>query len=189
MTAPVTLNTQSSITIRPSRDEDVEAMLAIYRFHAWKGVEKSALYEDPQVEDIKRRRKNMSRHHLPHIVAEFSGKIVGYAYAVPFRKRPAYRYVVKHSIYVDPNFLQRGIGQSLLAGLIDACAAAGFRQMIGYVDASNEPSLRLHERYGFKETGRLKSVGFKNGCWTDSVLMQRPIGLGDAFPPLKISVT
>ena len=183
MTAQDSLITQSPITIRPSRDEDVEAMLAIYRFHAWKGVERSSLYEDPQVEDIKRRRKNMSRHRLPHIVAEIDGKIVGYAYAVPFRKRPAYRYVVKHSIYVDPIFLHRGIGRSLLAGLIDACAAAGFRQMIAYVDAGNKASLLLHEGYGFEEAGRLKSVGFKNGAWTDSVIMQRPIGLGDALPP------
>lgn len=183
MTAPNTLTSQSSIKIRPSRDEDVEAMLAIYRYHAWKGVERSLLYESPQVEDIKRRRKNMSRHRLPHIVAEISGRLVGYAYAVPFRKRPAYRYVVKHSIYVDPNFLHRGIGGSLLAGLIEACAAAGFRQMIGYIDASNESSLRLHEGYGFEEAGRLKSVGFKNGVWTDSVIMQRPVGLGDALPP------
>lgn len=178
-----TLTTQSAITIRPSGDQDVEEMLAIYRFHAWKGVERSSLYEGPQVEDIKRRRKNMSRHRLPHLVAEMNGKIAGYAYAVPFRKRPAYRYVVKHSIYVDPNFLHRGIGRLLLAGLIETCAAAGFRQMIGYVDASNEASLRLHKGYGFEEAGRLKSVGFKNGAWTDSIIMQRPLGLGDALPP------
>ena len=171
-------------TVRPSRDDDVEAMLAIYRYHAWKGVERSSVYETPQVEDIKRRRKNMSRHRLPHMVAENSGQVVGYAYAVPFRKRPAYRYVVKHSIYVDPKFLHRGIGRSLLASLIDACAAAGFRKMIGYVDASNEASLRLHEEYGFEEAGRLKSVGFRNGLWADSVIMQRSLGLGDATSPL-----
>lgn len=158
-------------------------MLAIYRYHAWMGVERAPFYETPQVDDIKRRRKNMSRHRLPHIVAEMGGRISGYAYAVPFRKRPAYRYVVKHSIYVDPNFLHMGIGRSLLAALLDACAAAGFRQMIGYIDASNQASLQLHKSFDFEEAGRLKSVGFKNGAWMDSIIMQRSLGLGGAFPP------
>lgn len=172
-----------TFVIRPSRDEDVEAMVAIYRYHAWKGVDQAPLYDSPQVEDIKRRRKNMSRHRLPHIVAELDGKIAGYAYAVPFRKRPAYRYVVKHSIYVDPNYLHRGIGRKLLTGLLDACAAAGFRQIIGYVDATNDASIHLHESLGFDQAGRLASIGFKNGSWVDSIIMQRTLGLGDAAPP------
>jgi L-amino acid N-acyltransferase YncA len=175
--------TQETLIIRPSRDEDVEAMVAIYRYHAWKGVDQAPLYESPQVEDIKRRRKNMSRHRLPHIVAEFAGRIVGYAYAVPFRKRPAYRFVVKHSIYVDPGFLHRGIGRELLSGLLDACAAAGFRQMIGYIDATNEASLNLHKAFGFEEAGRLRSIGYKNGTWVNSVVMQRSLGYGDSQPP------
>jgi L-amino acid N-acyltransferase YncA len=174
---------QDEIAIRPSRDEDVERMLAIYRYHAWKDVDQAPLYESPQVDDIKRRRKNMSRHRLPHIVAEVDGVVVGYAYAVPFRKRPAYRYVVKHSIYVDPNYLHRGIGRELLKELLDACAAAGFRQIIGYIDASNDASRRLHERFGFKEAGYLKSIGFKNGSWVDSIIVQRPLGYGDTSPP------
>jgi phosphinothricin acetyltransferase len=65
---------------------------------------------------------------------------------VPFRKRPAYRYAVKHSIYVHPDHLHSGIGRLLLPALIDACAASGYRQMIGYIDASNLPSIQLQLR-------------------------------------------
>lgn len=174
-----------SVVVRPSRDDDVEAMLAIYVHHVRKGLEPSEalLYEAPQKEDIKRRRKNMGKHRLPHLVAELDGAVVGYAYAVPFRKRPAYRYVVKHSIYVDPNHLYRGVGRLLLQALIDACAAAGFRQMIGYVDASNEASLKLHKAFGFLQAGYLSSVGFKFGHWTDSIIMQRSLGPGASTLP------
>ncbi len=184
-TSPAIDAQSTAIIVRPSRDDDVDAMLAIYLHHIRKGLDlgDAPLYEAPQKEDLKRRRKNMGNHRLPHLVAEFAGTLIGYAYAVPFRKRPAYRYVVKHSIYVDPNHLHRGVGRLLLPALIDACAAAGYRQMIGYIDASNNASLKLHEGFGFLQAGYLSSVGFKYGRWTDSVIMQRSLGPGASTLP------
>jgi L-amino acid N-acyltransferase YncA len=132
----------------------------------------------PQLADLRQRRKNMQKHRLPHFVADRADTVVGYAYAVPFRKRPAYRYVVKHSIYVHRERLHSGIGRLLLPALIDACAAAGYQQMIGYIDASNRPSIQLHEAFGFRQVGYLPSMGFKFGHWTDSVIMQRSLGPG-----------
>jgi phosphinothricin acetyltransferase len=111
--------------------------------------------------------------------------VVGYAYAVPFRKRPAYRFAVKHSIYVHPDHLGSGIGRRLLPALIDACTAAGYRQMIAYVDAENFPSQKLHEAFGFRKVGLLEKVGFKYGTWTDSLLMQRALGPGANEPPVE----
>ena len=99
-----------------------------------------------------------SGRKMPHIVAEHAGVVVGYAYAVPFRKRPAYRYTVKHSIYVRSDHLQRGIGRQLMAALIDACAAAGFRQMIGYIDA-RQPRLARAARGVRFPPGRLSALG------------------------------
>jgi L-amino acid N-acyltransferase YncA len=173
------------VTVRPSRETDVPAMLAIYLHHIRFGVEPGAARdsETPDADDIKRRRKTMHRGRLPHLVAEQAGVVVGYAYAVPFRKRPAYRYAVKHSIYVHYEFLSRGIGRLLLPALIDACAAAGYRQMIGYIDAANQASLRLHESLGFRQVGYLPSIGYKFGRWTDSVMLQRSLGLGATAPP------
>ena len=138
--------TRRAISVRNSRDADVPAMLAIYLHHIRRGVEPGlddGEFETPNAEDIKRRRKNMQKRKMPHIVAEENGVVLGYAYAVPFRKRPAYRYAVKHSIYVHTDHLQRGVGRLLMGALIDACAAAGFRQMIGYIDAANRASLGL----------------------------------------------
>jgi len=176
---------QPSVVVRPSRDADVPAMLAIYLHHIRKGVDPNydGEIDAPDADDLKRRRKNMQRGRLPHVVAEQMDEVLGYAYAVPFRKRPAYRYTVKHSIYVRNDRLGRGIGRMLLASLIDACAAGGYRQMIGYIDGANEASLRLHTSFGFHEVGRLPSVGYKFDHWTDSVMMQRSLGLGASAPP------
>ena len=170
------------ICVRPSTEDDVAAMLAIYAHHVQRGVDEFD-FEPLHADDIKRRRKNMLKHRLPHLVAARNDAVIGYAYAVPFRKRPAYRYAVKHSIYVHPDHLHSGVGRALLPALVDACAAAGYRQMIAYIDAANAPSLQLHEAFGFTRAGLLKAVGFKYGRWTDSVLMQRALGPGDVLPP------
>ena len=89
------------------------------------------------------------------------------------------------SIYVHHEHLGRGIGRLLLQDLIDACAAAGFRQMIGYIDADNAPSLALHEKFGFARAGLLCGVAYRHGRWSDTVMVQRSLGAGTtAAPPV-----
>src|SRR5271155_2171387 len=98
-TGAPTLDSLREIIVRASTEDDVAAMLAIYAHHVQRGLGAFDV-EPPHADDIKRRRKNMIKRRLPHLAAEHAGVVVGYAYAVPFRKSPAYRYAVKHSIYV-----------------------------------------------------------------------------------------
>ena len=178
------MDNEQSIFIRPSRDTDVEAMLAIYRHHIRHGIEAGIDDSDtPHPDDLRDRRKNLRNRRFPHLVATNSGEVVGYAYVVLFRKRPAYRHSVKHSIYIHHEHTGRGIGQLLMQGLIDACAAAGFRQMIGYIDADNTASLALHQKFGFARAGLLPGVAYRYGRWADSVMVQRSLGPGATAPP------
>ena len=148
------------LLVRTSTEVDVPAMIDIYSHHVQRGLGEYE-FEEMHPEDIKRRRKNMLKRRLPHLVAERAGMIVGYAYAVPFRKRPAYRYAVKHSIYVHKDHLHSGIGRRLLPALIEACAAAGFRQMIAYIDVSNLPSIQLHEAHQLPPGRRARGRGIQ----------------------------
>src|SRR6201995_5853873 len=178
------LDNETRILVRPSRDSDVEAMLAIYRRHIRRGVEESV--DDsgtPEPDDLRERRKNLRSHRLPHLVATVNGEVVGYAYVVLFRKRPAYRFAVKQSIYIHHDHQGRGVGRLLLGELIDACAASGFRQMIGYIDADNTASLALHGKFGFARVGTLPGVAFRYGKWCDTVMVQRSLAAGGAPAP------
>ncbi len=174
-----------TIIVRASSDADVPAMLAIYRHHVAHGLGDLGAYEPSpfDAEDLERRRKSMRKHRLPHLVAEMDGAVAGYAYAVPFRKRPAYRYTVKHSIYVHADRLHQGVGRALLPALIEACAAAGYRQMIGYIDAGNAQSLKLHDGCGFARVGVLPAVAYRFDHWADTVMVQRALGPGRSAPP------
>lgn len=175
---------ETRIVIRPSRDADVEAMLAIYRRHIRRGLDEGVDEGDtPEPDDLRERRKNLKSKRFPHLVATIDGTVVGYAYVVLFRKRPAYRYTVKHSIYVHHDHIGKRVGSQLLRGLIDACAAAGFRQIIGYIDADNVASLALHDRFNFVRVGLLPAVAYRYGRWADSVMVQRSLGTGATTPP------
>lgn len=113
---------------------------------------------------------------LPFLVAEVDGTVAGYAYASPWRRKPAYRHTVEDSVFVAAGLTGRGIGRELLGGLLAACSAAGARQMIAVIaDTGDRASAGLHTALGFTEAGRLKAVGYKHGRWVDTVLMQRPV--------------
>jgi L-amino acid N-acyltransferase YncA len=116
---------------------------------------------------------------LPFLVAEAEadGAIVGYAYAGPWRHKPAYRATVEDSIFVAPAATGRGVGRLLLGELLTACAAAGARQVIAVIaDSEAAASVALHESCGFTRAGRLVDVGHKRGKWISTVLMQRAVG-------------
>ncbi len=110
--------------------------------------------------------------------------VVAYAYAGPYRTRPAYRGTVETSVYVRPDQAGRGLGRRLLARLIDEATAADFRQMVAVIgDSRNAASIALHAGLGFRHVGVLDAVGWKHGTWLDTVLMQRALGPGDRTPP------
>jgi len=171
------------VIIRPSQDDDISAIAAIYRHHVVHGV---ASFEEipPELDEVARRRREVRCHGLPFLVAERDDRVLGYCYAAPYRSRSAYRFTLEDSIYIDQAEVGRGLGRALLARLIDRCTEVGHRQMIAVIGGSDTwPSLRLHTALGFARIGVLPAVGFKFGSWVDIVLMQRALGPGDSAPP------
>ena len=170
-------------TIRPSRDEDVAAITAIYGHHVLHGL---ASFEEvpPDHTEIARRRGDIVARGLPYLVAERDGRVVGYCYAGPFRPRIGYRYTLEDSIYVDASEVGRGMGRRLLAPVIQRCTELGYRQMVAVIGGRETvASIRLHESLSFKHIGVFQAVGFKFGRWVDTVLMQRALGPGgDTLP-------
>ncbi len=161
--------------VRDSRDEDMPKIHAIYGFHVLHGLA-SFEEEPPSVDELSRRRAGVLDRGLPYVVAEMGGAVLGYSYAAPYRSRPAYRFTVENSVYVDQSLRRRGVGYLLLSALIARCIACECRQMIAVIgDSENMASIALHERLGFIRVGTLHAVGFKFRRWVDSVLMQRAL--------------
>ena len=173
----------TSIPIRPALPHDLEAITAIYD-HAVRYGTASFEIEPPDEREMARRYEALRAGGYPYLVAEMGGDIAGYAYAGPYRERPAYHWCVEDSIYIAPQSQRHGIGRALLDRLIAEAEAGGFRQMIAVVgDSANTGSIELHRRAGFRMVGTFDNVGFKFGRWLDSVLMQRPLGAGATTAP------
>jgi L-amino acid N-acyltransferase YncA len=163
------------VLIRPAVASDMDAITLIYAHHVNHGTG-SFETEAPDRTEIARRWSEVQARGLPWLVAEDDGDIGGYAYASPYRARPAYRHTVEDSIYVRVDRLGTGLGKLLMPALITAAQACGMRQMIAVIgDSANESSITLHRRFGFHDAGLLKDVGFKFGRWLDTVFMQRSL--------------
>ena len=175
--------TSAAPLVRPSAAGDLPAITGIYAHHVRHGL---ASFEEtpPDVAEMTRRRAAVLAAGYGYLVAELDGRVAGYAHAGPYRTRPAYRNSVETTVYVAPDGMRRGVGRALLAALIEACTAQGYRQMIAVVgDTGNDASIGLHEALGFERVGRLRAIGFKFGRWVDSVILQRALGDGDETPP------
>jgi L-amino acid N-acyltransferase YncA len=173
----------SAVSTRPATPADIPAITRIYA-HAVKHGTASFELEPPDEAEMARRMQSLLDGGYPYIVAEIDNALAGYAYAGPYRPRPAYRFSVEDSIYIDPNAQRRGVGRVLLQCLIEECERRGFRQMIAVIgDSAQMPSIELHRALGFRMIGAVENVGYKFGRWLDSVNMQRALGAGATTKP------
>jgi phosphinothricin acetyltransferase len=171
------LSCRGFVTLRPATGRDFHALQAIYAHWVLHGTATFEI-EPPSVEEMESRHALIANHNFPYLVAEtHGGSIAGYAYAAPYRPRPAYRFTVEDSIYLHPEAAGQGIGRALLEAVIAETTRQGYKQMIAIVGGGleNEASVALHLKCGFVHAGLLKNVGFKFGRWHDTAILQRQL--------------
>lgn len=175
--------------IRPAGHADLKAVADIYTHYVRHSV--ITFDETPRsAADWEQLLGDLTARGLPFLVAERSGEVAGFAYAAPWRPKPAYRYTVEDTIYLAPDATGQGLGSALLGRLIAEAGRAGKRTMIAVIadtgdgttgdgtsgdGTGSDASTALHRRFGFTDAGRLTAVGHKHGRWVDTTLLQRPL--------------
>jgi len=157
--------------IRPAIPADLAAVTAIFAHYVTTSV---ATFETtPLAEDAWRRKlADLTARGLPFLVAEVEGEVAGYAYAAPWRPKPAYDRTAEDTIYLHPERTRLGLGRRLLGALVQDCTRAGIEQLIAVIADDSLASVALHRRFGFTDAGRLRAVGHKHGRVIDTILMQ-----------------
>ena len=167
----------ADVTIRTARAEDAADIQAIYAPFV---QETSVSFETvpPSVETMAARiSSNLARHG--YFVAQSDAGILGFAYASPYRPRPAYDRTAEVSVYLAPQAQGRGLAQALYRALFAHLAARRFHTAVAIVTLPNPQSAQLHERCGFDHVGSLQDVGRKFGQWHGTAIYQRMIGQAD----------
>lgn len=173
------------VQIRAASRADLPAITAIYA-HAVRHGTATFELDPPDLTEMTGRFDALIAGGFPYLVAVMEDVVAGYAYAGPYRARPAYRFTVENSVYLDPKAQGRRIGTRLMQDLIAESEKRGYRQMVAVIgDSANVASISVHARAGFEMTGTLRNVGFKFGRWLDTVLMQRVLGEGGTTTPEK----
>ena len=158
--------------IREATEEDMAAVTAIYNDAV---TRTTAVWNDKPV-DLSDRlawRAERLRAGYPVLVAVAEdGDVLGYASFGAWRAFDGYRHTVEHSVYIRSDQRGAGLGQALMEALIDRARALGKHVMVAGIEAGNRPSIRLHEKLGFRQVGLLPEVGTKFGKWLDLAFLQ-----------------
>lgn len=153
--------------IRTAREQDMEALLSIYNYEVINGTATFDLEPKTMEERMKWFRAHNVDNH-PLIVAELSGKVVGYASLSGYREKEAYAATVELSIYVDPGYRRRGVARLLMQSILDeARRREDIHTVISVITGGNAASIKLHREFGFTHCGTMREVGKKFGRLLD----------------------
>ena len=159
-----------NIIIRPASLADVTDINAIFNYYV---AHSTCVWTTNPCSEIER--KAWYQEHgesMPILVARYSGSVVGWGALSSFRAAYTAAGTLEDSIYVHHDFLRQGIGSRLLTELIDAARQKGLRSILANISADQEPSIRLHEKFGFQKVAHLRQVGQKFNQWFDAVYLQ-----------------
>ena len=173
---------KSGARISLASEEDVPAMLAVYRPYV-EGTPITFETEVPSEAEFAGRLRKVSER-FAWLKCEMDGELAGYAYAsLPFA-RAAYQWDAELSVYLDKRFWGRGIASAFYRCLLTLLTCQGYRNVYGIITLSNQSSIALHETFGFVSNGILRAAGYKLGEWHDVIFLQKRIG-EEQNPPSK----
>ena len=165
----------STPEIRPATAADLPFVTEIYEHAVRYGTATFELIP-PDLAEMTRRFGVLMDGGYPYLVASLEGRVIGYAYAGPYRPRPAYRFTVENSVYLQPAIHRRGIGLSLMLRLIAECEARGYWKLLSRIFPENEASLALCHSLGFRKVGVYLRHGKLDGEWRNCVIVERLLG-------------
>jgi phosphinothricin acetyltransferase len=176
-----------AMKVRAATEEDAAACAAIYAPYV---TDTAITFEidPPTPEEMAERITAAERTHAWLLLEDLEdgGRVVGYAYAGPFKTRPAYRWACETSVYLEPGRRRTGGGRTLYEALFSRLADRGYRTAIAGMTLPNEASAGLHRALGFQPVGTNRRIGWKHGRWHDVAWMQRTLSEA-ADPPAEPS--
>lgn len=174
---------KQQFTVRDATTDDAGAISRMYEPYV---LDSTATFETepPDTDECARRILEAQERNYPYLVVEGpEGRLVAFGFAQRYGPRIGYRYSVETTTFVHRDNLGQGIGTLVVAALVEACEALGYRQAFAVIAESEPASVVVHARAGYRPVGTLTSAGWKHGRWLDVFIMQRKLGEGNDTLP------
>ncbi len=164
----------SGIEVRAAAEEDLAAVRDIVNW----AIEHTHynFNTEPQTLEHWRSEWSANRDRYPWLVATLAGEVAGVAYAGRWKVRRAYDWAAEVTVYVSHRHHRRGLGAALYRELLPILETQGFHALVGVIALPNEPSVALHERFGFVAAGTTPQVGWKFDRWWGIGSWQKLLG-------------
>src|SRR3989344_259366 len=122
-----------------------------------------------QIED------RLNSAHKRRIVAEYNNEIIGYA-VLAFRTVPHAHTALLHSLFVNEQFRNKGIGRAIIKYAEELALQNGIEILLLEASAENKNATSLYKKLGFEEYGLLQKGYKKDGNYKGLVLMKKFLG-------------
>lgn len=174
----------AALRVRSADRADAAACAAIYATYV---IDTATTFETavPDAREMERRIMAALQYYA-WMVLQDSDRVVGYAYAGPFKDRAAYRWSCEVSVYLELGRRRTGAGRMLYEALFARLVERGLRTAVAGMTLPNDASVGLHRAMGFELIGTYRRIGWKHGAWHDVSWMQRLLVDG-ADPPAEPS--
>jgi L-amino acid N-acyltransferase YncA len=161
------LSEMKNIVVKNMSDDNWNSVQEIYK----SGIEtKNATFEKnaPEWESWDSLHRKDCR-----LIVEFDKRVNGWAALSNVSERCVYSGVAEVSIYIDPEFQGKGIGNILMQSLITESEKNKIWTLQAGIFPENEGSLHLHQKFGFRIIGRREKIGKMDEHWRDVIMLER----------------
>ena len=167
-----------NFSLRPAEEGDLEALTNIYNHYV---VSSNATF-DVDIFSVEQRKSWLSQFNNPRhqcwVACDNSDDYrvcIAYACSVPFKIKKAYELSVESSIYLHPDYGNRGLGTLLYQKLFTELSDTDIHRCYAGIAMPNPASLSLHENFGFNKAGHYQEVGWKFEQYWDVVWMEKQL--------------
>ncbi|MEM9837052.1 MAG: N-acetyltransferase family protein [Bacteroidota bacterium] len=106
------------------------------------------------------------------VVAVEDDQVVGFASIKPYSPRRGYYHAAENSVYLLPSRTGKGVGTALMKAIMQVALRLDYQYLAAKIWTRNQGSIRFHERLGFTTVGQQRNIGFVDGEWIGTTIME-----------------
>jgi RimJ/RimL family protein N-acetyltransferase len=162
------------VILRTPRWEDLDDFLELINSLVEEGADilrSEKVSREEEIDFLARVLSRLEKGEMFYLVAEIDGQVVAVS---EINKRDGYeKHVGVIGIAIKEGFRDIGIGTEMMKTLIEQAQKIGLKVLTLSAFATNTRAIHVYEKVGFIKTGFIPKKRFKDGKYTDEIIMTK----------------